>query len=71
MHEGSVAVEFPGADVELGKGDVFTSPINAVRRIRNSADAPADIYVVLGSDAPTAERAQGPSESHLNQGERR
>ena len=68
VHEGSVTVEVMGAEVELGKGDVFTSPINAVRRIRNAANTPAEVYMVLGSDAPTVECAGIPSESHLKRG---
>ena len=66
VHEGQVAVEILGAVVELGAGDLFTSPINAERRIRNAAAGPAEIYLVLGSDAPSAERVRDRSESHLN-----
>jgi len=66
VHEGQVAVDVLGAAVELGAGDVFTSPINAARRIRNAGKTPAQIYAVLGGDAPTAERVRDRSESHLS-----
>ena len=66
VHEGQVAVDILDAAVELGAGDVFTSPINAVRRIRNAGNVPAEIYSVLGSDAPTAERVRDRPESHLS-----
>ena len=66
VHEGQLAVETLDAVVELGAGDLFTSPINAARRIRNAGNAPAEVFAVLGSDAPTAERVRDPSESQLS-----
>ncbi len=67
VHEGQLAVETLDAVVELGAGDLFTSPIDATRRIRNTGNAPAEVYSVLGSDAPTAERVRDASESQPSQ----
>lgn len=52
MQAGSLTVELPDGNVDLGPGDVLTIPIEMPRRFANNGAETAHAYVVRGGDHP-------------------
>ncbi len=53
VQSGSAVIEMSEQRISLARGDVFTSPLDSVRRIRNSGSEPCEIYVVHGGENPS------------------
>ena len=52
VHQGRVDVSVGNANITLGKGDNFTTPIGTVRVFSNSSDQECILYVTRGGDQP-------------------
>lgn len=56
VYEGSLAVDWQGGSLVLGRGDVLTIPKKLKHSFRNPGEKPAISYVVRGGDSPMAPR---------------
>ena len=52
VHQGSLNVGVGDANITLGKGDNFTTPVDAVRMFSNRSDQECIVYVTRGGDQP-------------------
>lgn len=54
VHQGAFNITVDGETLELGKGDTFTTPIEAVRRFEQQGDEECILYITRRHDQPKA-----------------
>ncbi|NQY89705.1 MAG: cupin domain-containing protein [Colwellia sp.] len=54
VHQGKVDIIVDGETLTLGKGDTFTTPINAVRSFKQQGDVECILYITRRHDQPQA-----------------
>lgn len=54
VQQGSLAVDLPGGELVINRGDTLTMPIGMERKFANRGDEAAELYVVRGGDHPQA-----------------
>ena len=57
-HQGALSLAVNGCAFTLAPGDVMSVPVDLSRRYANEGDAPCEVYVVDGGDAPQGFRAE-------------
>ncbi|MCI2285432.1 cupin domain-containing protein [Colwellia sp. MSW7] len=54
VHQGEVTMNVDGENLTLGKGDTFTTPIEATRSFENQGDSETILYITRRNDQPKA-----------------
>lgn len=52
MHKGSLSVDLPSGQIQMGPGDVLTVPLDMPRSFSNQGNSPVEAYFVRGGDSP-------------------